>query len=575
MRLALAALRTLGVALVAALALNATVGAARPLAPLVALDVSASWLRGGDSTAYRRALDESRRSAADTLWLVGDSVRAATGAVRDVVPLDLASGVAPLVDHAAASGRALVLYTDGEVEGGEALRTAPRGSRVADVTVARRSDVAVRDVEVPRLAAATDTIEVRATLVADARGAPAGVLSVHAGDRATVERPFDALGAYAERTVALRVPLAGLRGETVLRTIVAAVGDAEPRNDTVSTALDVSAAPAAVYVATAPDYDTRAVLGVLRGALALPTRAFLRVAPGQWRVEGTLAPVPESEVRRLAATAGILGIQGDTTVFGPPRSLSRGALLLFPTTANTESGEWYASDAPPSPASAALSGAAWDSLPPLDVGGPLPTTLVDVLRARLGRAGAPRTIAALVEQPRRVAIVGATGFWRWSFRGGVAADAFTGLWGALFDFLAAGRGDQRAAVAADAVVRAGAPVRWRRGGTDTLVTAVATRRSDARVDTLTIAFGPASDIATSRPLAAGVYDVRTTGGTSLLVVNAARELLPRRPSVRPGAVGGASVADATPRARDLGWLYAAALGLLCAEWVFRRRAGLR
>jgi hypothetical protein len=94
-------------------------------------------------------------------------------------------------------------------------------------------------------------------------------------------------------------------------------------------------------------------------------------------------------------------------------------------------------------------------------------------------------------------------------------------------------------------------------------------------DTLRLRFGEGGEPASSRPLAAGIYDVRVTGGTSVLVVNAARELLPRRPAIAPGPVGSGAPADATPRARDLAWLYALALGLLCAEWLLRRRVGLR
>jgi hypothetical protein len=55
----------------------------------------------------------------------------------------------------------------------------------------------------------------------------------------------------------------------------------------------------------------------------------------------------------------------------------------------------------------------------------------------------------------------------------------------------------------------------------------------------------------------------------------ARELLPRRATVAPGPVGTARAADATPRVRDFGWLYVLALALLCAEWLLRRRWGLR
>jgi len=179
------------------------------------------------------------------------------------------------------------------------------------------------------------------------------------------------------------------------------------------------------------------------------------------------------------------------------------------------------------------------------------------------------------EQPRRIVVVGATGFWRWQFRGGVAGDAFTGLWGGVLDFLAAGRGDVRGAVAADAIVRAGEPIRWRRGGADSVVTAVLRRRGAPSADTVRLRFGARGDPVASAPLAAGTYDVTVPGGTALLVVNVARELLPRRTTVSSGPVGSARAADSTPRLRDFGWIYAVALALLCAEWLLRRRWGMR
>jgi hypothetical protein len=40
-------------------------------------------------------------------------------------------------------------------------------------------------------------------------------------------------------------------------------------------------------------------------------------------------------------------------------------------------------------------------------------------------------------------------------------------------------------------------------------------------------------------------------------------------------VRGVLAADAAPRLRSKGWAYAAAILLLCAEWILRRRRGMR
>ncbi|AHG90619.1 hypothetical protein J421_3082 [Gemmatirosa kalamazoonensis] len=576
-RLALAVLRALAVTLLAALALDAPAGRSRAPSAVVALDVSASWTRGGDVDAFRRARDVARALGGDTLWAIGDSARPLRG---DDAPHDARSSIASLAERAAASGRVLQLVTDGEIDDAAALRGVARGSRVRVESPRRGPDAAVTSIDATRLAAATDTIDVRVSLAADAAGAAPGTLRVDVAGRSSAQTSVAPLPAFGERTVSMRLPLAGLAGSVPLRAVIAAAGDREPRNDTLATTLDVSAAPAAVFVSSAPDFDARGMLAVLRGALSLPTRAYLRVAPGQWRVEGTLAPVDEAEVRRVALSAGVLVLHGDTAVFGAPRAATRGALLLFPTApaapGAAPAAEWYASDAPASPAAAALSGVAWDSLPPLDLGGgALAGAEFDVLRARLARSGAPRAVIVGAEQPRRVIVVGATGFWRWQFRGGAAADAFTGLWGGILDFLAAGRGDVRGAVVADAVVRAGEPIRWRRGGADSLVTAVLRRRGAASADTVRLHFGTRGEPVTSAPLAPGTYDVTVPGGGALLVVNVARELLPRRATVASGPVGSGRAADLTPRLRDFGLLYALALALLCAEWLLRRRWGLR
>ena len=180
------------------------------------------------------------------------------------------------------------------------------------------------------------------------------------------------------------------------------------------------------------------------------------------------------------------------------------------------------------------------------------------------------------DEPRRVAIIAASGLWRWRFRGGVASDAFTALWGSVFDWLAAERADRRAAVPDERLLRAGDPIRWRRGSpTDSVVSVTLRSRGSPRIDSLTLHFAPDVSVVETPPVAPGVYDVTTRGGAALLAVNASREWLPRAPRVASTRVRGTVSADASPRLRGMGWAYALAIALLCAEWILRRRRGMR
>jgi hypothetical protein len=126
-------------------------------------------------------------------------------------------------------------------------------------------------------------------------------------------------------------------------------------------------------------------------------------------------------------------------------------------------------------------------------------------------------------------------------------------------------------------VRAGMPIRWRRGApADSVASVVLVRRgSPARTDSLLLRFAEGSAVAESHALPPGIYDARVNGGAATLVVNESRELLPRRPTVTKGLVGGEPAAGDAPSLRDLGWVYALAILLLCGEWLLRRRVGLR
>jgi hypothetical protein len=602
--LPLGALRALAVTVVAALLFGAPMGRARPLAPLIAIDASASWRRaaGDDSSAVRawrtRIADSVLRTMPTDapLILAGDSLRDVTrDELASITPADAASRMRPAVDRAASLGRALVLVTDGEVDDADALTDAPPGSRVVRPVATPRRDVAVADLAVPASATAADTVTASATIVSGGVATPDGTLHLLLDGVSVATAPVPALAPFASTRIS--APLVLPRGARValVQAVVQVASDVEARNDTLSASIDIGDRPTAVFVSTSPDLDVREALTVLRGALDVPTRAYLRVAPGVWRVEGSLAPIAETEVRARAAAAGLFIVHGDTSFKATGTgSAARALWVPAPPTALARAGEtartpeWYASAAPASPLMAALSGLPFDSLPPISLAGAADTNgarVSPVLTAQLGKRGAAVTaIAAREDRGARTVVISGSGYSGWALRGGRSREAFTALWGAIFDWLAAGRGDVRAARPVAGIVRAGEPVAWRRGGGDSVVTvqlakrgpAPATASGTAAAPTaLTLRFSDRSFETSTAPLPAGVYDVTATGGRSVLVVNAAREWIPRAPSVQGGALSRGAAGSDAPRLADAGWPFALALLLLCGEWIGRRLGGHR
>jgi hypothetical protein len=571
--LAAFALRALAAALLLALLFDAPRGRGQEPEPIVAIDVSASMLRGSDSAAWRRSVDSITRSP--VVLAFGDSVREVDS--RSLAAGDARSRVGGVVERAAIAGKAAMIVTDGEIEDPERLEELPGGSSVRIVRGAPRPDAAVVSLRAPLVAAAGDTVDLRTGIVAGEAGAAAGTLRYLLGNLVLAEQPVAAMGSYAEVTLGGRVVITGVEGEQLLHAVVSTAGDSERRNDTLTVPVTISRSSRAVYVSTSPDYDARFALGALRGSLQLAVRGFWRVAPGQWRVDGSMTPVSESDVRSAFADAPVAVLHGDTSIFGAPRSAARGSLILHPT-AGLAAGDWYATSAPASPVSSTLTALPWDSLPPLRVSSESPRVAgaIPVIELRLGRRGDPRPAAMLSDEGRRVAVVAASGYWRWRFRGGASAAAFDAFWGTLFDWVAAGRPDRRSAAPDDGIQRAGEPLRWRRGGADSVVVVMVGRAEDgAGIDTMTLRFAPGENITTSPPLAAGVYRVSMPGGAALLAVNASRELIPRRPGVSEGRVGAARHASNAPQLRDSGLPFLLVVLALCAEWLLRRRRGRR
>jgi hypothetical protein len=570
-----ALLRASVVALVVALILDAPLGFAAPAPSWAALDVSSSMVRD-DSTTWRAARDSLRRAKrggdADSVFVFGDSIRHGDTAGP---PSDPTTRLRPVVERALGAGHPLLVITDGEVDDPDALASLPAGSRLIVLKHPPRRDLGVVSIDAPRAVVAGDTVDVRVTLAAGGGGAGAGSLSLLLNDRPIATAPVDSLAPFAERTVSVKTRLQGASGAALLRAAALSPGDVNARDDTLSVAVDLSRAASAVFVSTSPDFDARYALAVLRGSLGIPSRGFFRVAPGEWRSDGSLAAASEADVRQALHDAPVAIIHGDTAIFGPPRAAAAGPLALVVTT-GTE-GEWYPSAAPLSPLAPALAGVVWDSLPPVGLSATVPKGTWVGVEARRGRGDERKPVVMGMEEPRRVAVIAASGLWRWKFRGGVSGDAFTALWGSVFDWLAAERADHRAAVPDERVVRAGDPVRWRRGSVaDSVVTVVVQRRGAPRVDTLALRFPPGVTVVETRALEAGVYDVTTRGGSSLLPVNPSREWLPRAPTIAGNdRTRGTLSADAAPRIRGADWPYALAILLVCAEWILRRRRGMR
>jgi len=568
----LVALRVLAVALVVALLLDAPLGVRATARSLVALDVSRSWGQGGNAARYAEAAQRAR-AAGGELLLFGDSLRAGSAPGQ---PADQASRVGPAVERASALGRPLTVITDGALDDAEELDHLPVGSKVEVLAGPVTVDAAVRSLELPQAASPGDSVELRALIVTAGAPVPAVAVNVRLADGSSLAAvQLGALPPWSEREWRVRLRVPDRRDALVVRVVAQAEGDVENHNDTLSTVLDVRGGPTAVFVATSPDEDARFALDLMRGAMALAVRGFVRVAPGQWRQDGTLAPVEETVVKEALSRAPVAVLHGDTALFGAPRALGRGSLLLV-APPKDEDGEYFTERSGASPLAPALSGVPWDSLPPI-VLGPAPIGAQwNALTARRGRRFDERVVLAGDDAPRRIAVMPARGLWRWKFRGGRPADAFAALWGGVFDWLAQGDADERPARVASPSLREGEPVTWRHGAGRDSIVAVRLRRDGATGDEqLVLRFPELGGTTMSPPLAAGLWHATIGTATSMFVVNAGAEWLPVKPVTSRAAVAGVPSPGAPSSLRTGWWWWALLLAALSAEWVMRRRVGLR
>jgi hypothetical protein len=603
--LGLAALRATGVGALALLLWNHTT--ARPDAKggsrLVLLDASLSMTAHGGR--WREALDTARALArGGVIWRFGSRV---TG-FDTTPPSEGASRLAPALAAAAARGGELVVVSDGAIQDRADLPSdLVRSARMVVLPRAPFFDAFVASVDGPRRVAAGDTVRLRvsygtagetagetawkrpgkgegrkATLVVNLSGRRLLSRDVTLPDSGTVSTDLT-----LPPSPVLHGPFTGssLSGgwQALEVRLEGVAGDSEPRDDGRVFVLDVSPQPSVVLLAAPPDWETRFLARTLTDVARVPVRSFVALEPGEgrWRDAATLDQRSPGEVARAVAGARLVIAVGDAAALA--RFTPKGAVLLWPTT-RRQDGDWYVQLPGPSPVAGALSGVAWDSLPPatsLAELAPDSATTV-VLTARLARRGPPRPAVVLSERggTRRV-VVAAGGLYRWAFRGGASDEAYRALMAGLVDWLLeAGEGRGERFVPVTYEVPNGLPTVWRWAGSGAPRDVVIALEGGERPRVDTLRFDAAGRAELRLPPGAYRYSAVGAGAGSgggergLVAVDSNSDEWRPAPAVLTSQPGDPAARLVSVALRDRWWLFALAIAAFAAEWAWRRRQGL-
>jgi len=587
----------------------------------IALDASLS-MRLSASTAdttsrWSEALGAVRSAGSDAGVLVfGDGVRSvAADELASVTPDQGHSRLLPALRAAAEAGaRRLLVVSDGGVEdGAEVARWAARYGIALDfeqVGDARPASRSLTELDAPAWVEAGAPVPVSVTV---GPGMSAGTVTARAPGADPVQAPVSVAGPGQVQTVELQVtPRAPEEGGLVRIDVALDT----PEDAARSVYVRVGGEPAGVaLVSLRPDQEPRFLLPVLETSLGLPVHGFLRAADGAWiRLgRGTDAGqrATEDEVRRAVANAEMLvlhGAGGGAPEWLRTAAARAGRILAFPADGGvpglpvrlgeTVSDEFYVvSDIPSSPVAPLLSGLVLDGLPPLTGvrAAEAEGTAWAPLAASRRRRGEPQPIVLAGEGGgRRWVVALGAGYWGWAFRGDDGRAVYTRLWGAVAGWLLREEG----AIATTAVrpaqrsIPRGARPTWvapglqvdslrvelTGAGEDSALVSIA--RATGGADTLRSAVVPPGHYSYSATAFAGDTVAGTATGP-FTVERYSPEL------AREGVDLAALVSQATPvgpGARERGPrrpLHASALPwallvvMLCAEWVLRRRWGLR
>ena len=543
-----------------------------PPRPVVLLDASLSfgavggrWVEARDSA---RQWGEVRSFGDERLGV-------------DTAPTRGRSFLAPALVGAAASGRPVIVVTDGEIEDAREIPSdilARSGVRLFPRNP--HPDLAITRVAGPNRISAGDSIPLEVLVQSVGSGLPDTItVRVTAGATRLARRTVRLTGEAGGR-IRILAPTARLpAGDHLLRVELATSLDKEPRTDSRLHLVTVTPTPGVVFLASPADWDSRFLYRTLKEVSQLPVQGFIRLDASRWRSIADLRPVSAEAVRRAARRADLLVLKG--AVGSMAQGSSARGIWHWPSGGNGETqipGDWYLSPGDAAPVASAFLGQPVDSFPPAVqlTTRDLPPGSWVALSAQVGRRGPLRPAVIGHQEGRtRVVTVAVDGLWRWAFRGGSSEQTYRSWVAATASWLLGGVDPaQGRARPIQPVVANGRPVifEWIGGGSPEPVSVAWTGPAGAASDTLHF---DGNGRATAW-LPPGEYRYRLGGGGAgaVAVEQYSAELIPGRVSLtsrepRTERPAGRSAA------REWLWLFGLCVLGLSGEWLARRRLGLR
>ncbi len=586
----------------------------------------ANWV-----SALERAKDLARAGA--QVLLFGETPRVVPFDSLDaLLPVASTSRLAPALARAAEAGATDVtvlsdLRLDDPVEAELSLGRTPFGVEI------ERSGEAVRNAgvarfELPPRAESGTPLSVEIALFSEETD-PGDTIRVEVWEE---ERLVASAGVPAVEpgllaTATIRLPAPSDTGWLRYRLLVSLPGDRFEADDAKSAYTEVDPTEGGlVLLSLEPDWEPRFLLPVLSQITGLDSRGFLSLSGDRYLRLGSGAevvpPVGEAEVREALAGADFVVLHGlgaaapdwvSTTLAEAPRAIvfpsdPAGALASGVEARNHLDGEWYTTpDLPPSPLAASLSGADLTGLPPLTAILPRRTPGTAPGPIPLQRQGSGPMEAGLVLEEnggRRRAVVLASGFWRWAFREGSDREAYRRLWAGVAGWLLASAPQEGAAPVRPEkrVWSSREPMEWRAPGligrevsfrlsVDDSVNGSANGSTGDSVgdsvvlDTTVVVDGAGLIRTRALPVAEYSYLITLPGEDgsigsgrieserhSLELIRQPVDISPREAG---GGAGATSRARLGPPLRTHPAPYILILVLLSAEWIGRRRGGLR